>query len=201
MINLSGYGAIQSNLFIRIEVDYYKATAGSAATSQILTFSDRQESFTLDGDTYVGLGRLMGVTATSSELRSSSGEVTITISGIPNSSIYEIVNSRIKGCPVRITRVLFDPVTNTQLAIEGNPLARFRGFVNNYSLQEDYDNVTRTSTNTIVLVCASALDVLSNKVAGRKTNPYSQKKFYPSDLSMDRVPTLENATFDFGAPK
>jgi len=95
---------------------------------------------------------------------------------------------------------LFDPVTNTPLEIEGNPLARFRGFVNNYSLQEDYDNSTRTSTNTLVLVCSSSLDVLSNKVNGRKTNPYSQKRFYPDDLSMDRVPTLENATFDFGAP-
>lgn len=201
MINLSGYGAIQSNLFIRIEVDYYKATPSSTPSAQVLTFSDRQQAYTLDSDTYTGLGRLMGVTATSSELRSSSGDVTITISGIPNSSIYEIVNSRIKGCPVRITRVLFDPVSNTALEIEGNPLARFRGFVNNYSLQEDYDNATRTSTNTIVLVCASALDVLNNKVAGRKTNPYSQKKFYSNDLSMDRVPTLENATFDFGAPK
>jgi hypothetical protein len=79
-------------------------------------------------------------------------------------------------------------------------LTKYRGFVNNYSLQEDFDIVSRTSTNSIILICNSAVDVLQNKFTGRKTNPESQKKFFPNDVSMDRVPTLENATFDFGGP-
>jgi hypothetical protein len=45
------------------------------------------------------------------------------------------------------------------------------------------------------------VNVLENKVAGRKTNPKSQKQFYPSDRSMDRVPTLKGATYNFGAPQ
>jgi hypothetical protein len=51
------------------------------------------------------------------------------------------------------------------------------------------------------IICASVVDVLGKKTGGRKTNPESEKKFFPTDLAMDRVPTLENATFDFGAPK
>lgn len=201
MPTIADYSSIQSNLFVRIQVDYYKATAGSSATSEVLTFSDLRTAYTINGEVYTGLGNLMNVSESSSELRPSSGELTIAISGIPNSSIYEIVNSRIKGCPVRIYRGLFDATTGADLPIANNILARYRGFVNNYSLQEEYDIQTRTASNTIILICNSSIDVLQNKVTGRKTNPTSQKKFYPTDVSMDRVPTLENATFNFGAPQ
>lgn len=201
ILDLQNYESIKTHLFVRIEVSYYKASEGSAPVSQILTFSDYNLPYVINGETYLGMGKLMGLSASTSEIRTSSGEFNITLSGIPNSSVYEIVNSRIKGCPVRIYRVLFDPVTNEKIDIPGNPMAKYRGFVNNYSLQEEYDSQSRTSSNSILLVCNSAIDVLQNKVTGRKTNPASQKKFYSSDLCMDRVPTLENATFDFGKPK
>jgi hypothetical protein len=200
MIDLSSYTSIQSNLFVRIEVDYYKDSPTATPREEILRFSDFKYPIVVYGEPYLGLGRLMGITDTRSEIRASSGELTITISGIPNTSIFEIVNSKIKGAPVVVTRVLFDPQTNQLLDIPGNPLAKYRGFVNNYSLQEDYDQSTRSSTNTLVLICASSIDVLANKFSGRRTNPYSQKKYFPNDISMDRVPTLENATFNFGAP-
>jgi hypothetical protein len=201
MIDLTSYGSVQSNLFVRIEVSYYKATAASTPTSTVLRFSDLRENFQINGENYIGIGNLMGVSSSSSELRTSSGELTITIAGIPNTSIYEIVNSRIKGCPVRIYKCFFDADTGAKLDIADNPTFRYRGFVNNYSLQEEWDSETRTSSNSIVLICNSSIDVLQNKVTGRQTNPQSQQKFFPTDLSMNRVPTLENATFDFGAPK
>lgn len=200
-INLSTYSSIQSHLFVRIQVDEYRTTPTGGYTSQVLRFSDRRTPFTINGEEYIGVGNLMGITSTSSELRVSGNELTITLSGIPNSSIYEIVNSKIKGCPVRIYRAVFDAVTGNLLTIDGNPMSRFRGFVNNYMLSEEYDVATRTSSNTLVLTCKSTVDVLMNKISGRKTNPESQKLFYPTDVSMDRVPNLENATFDFGAPK
>ena len=200
MAALSTFRSVQSNLFVKIVCEYYKATSSATAESKTLTFSDNNTTWSINGDLYYGLGKLMGVSATASEIRPSSGEVTISISGIPNTSIYEIVNSRIKGSPVFIYRVLQDPITGALLDTPNPVLTKYRGFVNNYSLQENFDPVTRTSTNTICLICASAVDVLQNKFTGRKTNPVSEKKFYPNDLSMDRVPNLENATFDFGAP-
>lgn len=199
-MDLSSYTSIQSHLFVRIEVEYYKDSAGAAPISKTLLFSDRRDSFTIGSDTYVGVGNLMGITSASSEIRTSSGELSITIAGIPNTSVYEIVNSRIKGCPVRIYRGVFNAETGAFITATGNPMARYRGFVNNYALNEEYDINTRTSTNTITLICNSSIDVLQNKVAGRKTNPTSEKKFFPNDVSMDRVPTLKNATYDFGAP-
>jgi hypothetical protein len=194
---------IQSNLFIRIQIDEYRTTPTGSYTQQILRFSDLNENFTINNEVYLGLGNFMNIGASRSEIRASSGELTIGISGIPNSAIAEIVNSKIKGAPVRVFRALRDPSTGTLLNLGSvsNPMGRFRGFVNNYSLTEDWDPDSRTSSNTINIVCASSVDVLERKTAGRLTNPASMKKFYPNDASFDRVPNLENATFDFGVPK
>lgn len=200
-IDLSSYTAIETGLFVRIEVDYYKATAGSSPTATVLRFSDYRGTVTIDGESYVGLGKLLNITPTTSELRGSTGSITIGISGIPNTSIAEIVNSRIKGSPVKIYRMVFDPTTGTALAITGNPAGRFFGIVSNYSLEEDYSIDDRRSTNTISLICTSNMEFLDNKVTGRKMNPKGMKAFYSSDLSFDRVPSLVGANFNFGAPQ
>jgi len=201
---LNEYRAIESYLLIRITVPEYKATPNSTPVSTILTFSDApfKTGIVYDGLLYAGLGTLLNVTSTTSELRPSSSELTITISGVPNSSISEIVNSKMKGCAVAIFRALYDPSTGNTLNINGgNVLARYRGFINNYTLTEEYDVVSRTSKNALLLICKSSIDVLQNKMAGRLTNPTSNKRFYPNDLSMDRVPALQNTSFNFGAPK
>jgi hypothetical protein len=200
-IDLSSYTSVETGLFVRIEVDYYKTAPGDTPTSTVLRFSDYRGTVTIDSESYVGLGRLLGITSTTSELKGSTSSVTITISGIPDSSIAEIINSRMKGCPIKIYRVVFDPVTGTKLAITGNPAGRFFGIISNYSLEEDYNIDQRTGTNTISLICSSNMGFLENKISGRKTNPESMKRFYPTDVSMDRVPNLVGANFNFGAPK
>jgi hypothetical protein len=93
---------------------------------------------------------------------------------------------------------LFTPGTTNLIPITINPIGRFFGFVNNYQLAEDYSIETRTASNTIVMTCSSVVDVLDNKISGRKTNPASQKLYFPNDLSMDRVPSLVNSVFNFG---
>ena len=197
---LTSYNAIQSNLFIKIEVDYYKSTPSSTPITKELLFSDRLAPYTFASEVYLGLGNFISISSTTSELRPSTKELTISLSGIPNSSISEIVNSRIKGSLVTIYRGLFDANTGSFLdSVVGNPIIRFKGYVNNISLDEDYDVETRQSSNTITLVCNNIVDVFENKISGRRTNPSSQKKFYPNDISMDRVPNLENTVFDFGA--
>lgn len=198
---LDNYAALQSNLFVKIECPYYKTSEVSTPVEYDFLFSDRIVPYTLNGDAYVGLGKFMSITSSSSELRSSSGELTITLSGIPNSSISEIIHSRIKGSKVTVKRAVFDANSGSLISIDGNPMARFVGYVNNLALDEEYDVENRISSNTLVLTCSSIIEIMDRKVSGRKTNPSSMKKFYPGDLSMDRVPTLENSYFDFGAKK
>lgn len=200
-IDLTSYKSIGSALIVRIQVDYYKSTSTSIPTQQILRFSDYDRNLTVDGEVYLGLGQFVSITSSISELKSSSSGVNIGISGIPGSSISEIVNSKIKGAPISVYRVLFNPVTGNIISLADNPVGRFFGIVNNYSLEEQYNIELRSSTNTISLICSSSIDVLYNKVSGRRTNPSDQKLLYPSDLAMDRVPNLSKSNFNFGAPQ
>jgi len=200
--DIRNYRAIQSNLFVKIEIDEYREGPNDAYQSKVLLFSDRNQPFTINGEEYLGLGSFVSITSSESELRATGGELSIVLNGIPNTAISEILNSKIKSARVSVYRALFNATTGSFLSILPlNPVGRYQGFVNNFSLQEEYDNSTRTATNTLVLVCTSAVTILENKFNGRKTNPTSQKSYFPNDISMDRVPTLENSVFNFGAPR
>lgn len=190
-IDLSAYEHIQTALFCRMDVPDY----------EVLRFSSYNRSVTIDGETYLGLGTLLGVSDSTSELRVSGGDLSITLSGIPNTSIAEILDNKIKGSSIQVWRVVFDAITGQQLAITGNPAGRFQGIVNNYSLEEDWTPGGQSTSNTILLTCSSTVEILSNKVSGRRTNPIDQKDLYPSDVSMDRVLKLANSNFNFGAPQ
>lgn len=188
-IDLSTYSAVEAAMFCRIDVPDY----------DVLLFSNYNIPVSINGESYVNLGTLLGITDSTSDLRATSGTLTITISGIPDSSISEVLTQRFKGSKIQVWRVFFDANTKQILGIDGNPAGRFQGIVTNWSLAEDWTPGGHTSSNRIDFTCSSTVDVLSNKVAGRKTNSKDQKKYFPNDLSMDRVSIITKSNFNFGA--
>lgn len=195
MIDLSSYTTVRSALFVRIQIDEYRINSSASYTSEVLNFSDHNTNYVINGETYENIGNLLSITSSTSELRATPDSVNITIAGIPiNPNIYEIVHSKIKSAPVDIYRGYFTSAGTLIGSIQG----RFSGFVNNYSLNEDIDFVQKEGTISVQLECASNTGILSNKVAGRRTNPVSMKKFFSNDTSFDNVPTLENTEFMFG---
>ena len=187
-LNLSSHPSIATGLFVKIILE-----------SETWLFSDFNQTIQIGDDVYQGLGKLVGITSTTSELKLSQGELTVTITGIPNSSLTNILTSKIKGADIIIRRGFFDPVTLQPIV--ATPVGRFYGIVNNYSVDEEYDVDSRQSINTIGLICASTFQTLQKKLAGRKTNPSSNRSFYPSDAGMDRVPKIVKANYDFGMAK
>jgi hypothetical protein len=200
--DLTSYPSIGTALLVSIEIDEYRVNPGDSPTSTVLRFCDQTRTITFGGYPFVGTGQLLNITATRSELRTSTGDLTISLSGIPDNRIKEIINSRIKGNRVQIFRAFYDPATLGSLSIAlSDPIGRFFGVINNYSIEEDYDITNRTNSNTLSLICSSWVEVLSKKVQNRKTNPNDMKSFYSTDVSFDRVPSLVGANFDFGAPQ
>lgn len=189
-VDLSAYRSVQPALFVRLDIEGY----------DILRFSDFNRPYILEGELYSNLGGLLNVSTSASELRATASEVSIVISGIPAGTVSEILNNNPKGSALQIKRAFFNPVTGEILPVPGNPATKFIGIVSNYAMDEDWDFRGQQSTFTISLICSSVLSVLQNKVVGRRTNPYDQEKFYPGDNSMDRVPTVSNTSFQFGAP-
>ena len=165
-----------------------------------MRFSDHSDTYSIDGEPYTNIGQLLSISATASEIRATESEVTVVVSGVPTGSIAEILNNNPKGAELQIKRVFFNPVTGLPLGISGNPATKFLGLVTNYSIDEEYDPVGRQASNSIALICSSELSILKNKVTGRRTNPYDQTRFFPGDLAMNRVPTIQNSSFQFGAP-
>ena len=193
-LDLTPYPAIGSALFIKL------TTFNSTGIDEVITFSDYHRSFDLDGTTYTGLGQFMTITETSSDLRATNAELTITLSGIVTSTIDLAQDFDLKGSTIEIYRGIFDPTTMTLLSIAGNPAGRFIGYVVNYAIDEEYDIASRNSTISVALICSSTVGLLQNKLSGRATNPWEQRDLYPGDAGMDRVPNIANANYNFGAP-
>jgi hypothetical protein len=109
------------------------------------------------------------------------------------------LNYKVKGSNIKIYRAFFNPDTGQLLGISGNPAQKFQGIISNFDISDDLESGDQTGTITLTLTCTSVVELLNNKVTGRRTNPIDQKQFYPTDVSMDHVLALANSNFNFGA--
>jgi len=183
-IDLSSYSSIQTNLFVKLVIPGYDT----------LTFSDYHRDYNFSGTTYTGLGELLAVSDTDDNLRSTAGELTLSISGIPSTNVTDIVNNRIKGSECLVYRGFFDVNTGLLLSIAGNPSGKFQGVVSNYDISDELEIGSDTGSVTLTLVVTSVVAMLNNKITGRRTNPQD----FPNG-DMARVLPLQKSNFNFGA--
>lgn len=185
-VDLSSYRSIQTNLFVKLDIPGY----------QVLTFSDYHRSYTIAGTSYTGLGQLLAVGNTEDSLRAAPSDITISISGIPTANVTDILNNRIKGSECKIYRAFFNPTTGELLSIVGNPAGKFQGIVSNYDITDDLEMGSDSGTVTLTLTVTSIVELLQNKITGRRTNAAD----FPNG-DMDRVLPLQKSNFNFGAPQ
>lgn len=188
-MQLTAYSSVQINNFVKIVVPGYAT----------LTFSDYHKNYSIAGTNYTGLGSLLSVGQNQDQIRATSATTNLVISGIPTTVVSDILNYPLNGCSMEMWRAVFDPATGNLIAFSGNPMQRFAGTIDNFAIVDEPGTNTEPGTITLTLTARSRLDQLNRKVSGRRTNPVSQKTFYPTDVSMDRVPTLKNSKFNFGA--
>jgi len=72
----------------------------------------------------------------------------------------------------------------------------FSGIISNYEISDDLSQGDDTGQLLINFNCTNLIELLANKIAGRRTNPIDF-----DDESMDRVSVLAKSNFNFGAPK
>lgn len=184
-VDLTAYRSIQTNLFVKLDIPGYS----------VLTFSDYHKNYTISGTTYTGLGQLLSVGSTEDTLRATPSDITVTISGIPTANVTDILNNRVKGSECKIFRGFFNVNTGDLLAVSGNPAGKFQGVVSNYDITDDLEMGSDSGTVTLTLTITSVVEILSNKVAGRRTNAAD---FANGDMA--RVLPLQKSNFNFGAP-
>jgi hypothetical protein len=193
-LDLSAYSNIYSALFLKLDITDY----------EILRMSTHYKPFQItESDsvayTYTNLGDLVNVSDTSASVRAKPEQITVTIAGIPVTSVQTVTDQAIKGSQIEVRKIYM----NSNYQLIGAPIIKFKGLVENYNITEEYpeDASSTIATSSIQLICSTLLDFYENKIAGRRTNPLDQKTYNPLDLSMDRVPTITGSNFQFGAPR
>lgn len=175
---------------------YFTATGagsgnGTASNVTVITASTSYANETIDGNVYSALGGLLQVGTQNRNLRVTSGDTTISLSGIGGNSIYTVLDTKIRGSELEILRGFYN--NNNVLT---NTYPRFRGIVTTYAVSEDREG--QDDNFTVSINASSYKIVLQNRIAGRKTNKESWQFFNPTDISMNQVYSISGVQFDFG---
>ena len=187
--------AVANNKPLVNNAEFVKLTVyneyGNLANNNVYTFSSSYQSETIDGVTYGPLGGLLAVGVQQRDIRVTSADTSISISGIDGNNMAVVLGTLIRGSKLEITRGFYD--NNYNLTSNAH---RFTGIVTNYNISEERQD--QEDNFTITLNASSFKSVLENRIAGRKTNSESWKEYNPTDTSMDRVPSLADRAFSFG---
>lgn len=194
-IDLSGYSAVGVCQCVKVDIPDYGILRLSTYHKPIMITEEDGNQYE-----YSAAGILMSISEGVSELRASSVETSVGLSGIPIEYAQGVQAVRLRGSRIDIRRVFTDPTTDAVLAITGNPVFMFRGIITNYGFSETYNEFSLDSSLVINLSCSSLVDMLTTKITGRRTNDDSMTDLYPGDTSFNRVSSLIGRPFDFGAP-
>lgn len=194
-INLSGYSSVGICQCVKIDIPSYGMLRLSTYHKPISITEEDGIAYE-----YSAAGILLSISEAVNELRATSVETAIGLTGIPIEYAQGVQAVKIRGSRLDIRRVFTDPITDQVLAIAGNPVFMFRGIVTNYGFSETFNEFSSDSSLVINLACSSLVDMLNTKITGRRTNDDSMTLLYPGDTSFNRVSKLIGKPFDFGAP-
>lgn len=178
--------------------EFVKLTVGNAAT--VYTFCNAAAPITVGGITFSNLGALLSVGDVQRDIKATSDDMTIQLTGINPNNVALILSNDIKGSLVEVWRGFFD--SNNQIITTPTTqfFKRYQGIINSVSITEDFNTDARTRVATCSISCSSMRRVLENRLSGVKTNQNNWQFIYAGDTSMNRVSEISNTFFDFGSP-
>ena len=189
--------AVANNKALVNNAEFVKLTIyneyGNTANANVYTFSSSYKEETIGNVVYTPMGGLLGIGIQQRDIRVTSADTSLSLSGIDGNNMAVVLDNKIRGSKVEIIRGFYD-----DNYILSNTAQRFTGIVTSYNISEERQE--QDDNFTITLNASSFRYVLENRIAGRKTNSESWKEFNPADTSMDRVPSLADQKFDFGKP-
>lgn len=191
-INALNSATIRHAEFVRLQI-------GNPVTTTY-SFCNAAAPITVSGITFSNLGMLLQLGDIPQDIKSTSDDITISLTGIDPTNVGLILSSNIKGSTVEIWRGFLD--SNNQIITSPTTqfFKRYTGIINSVGISEDFNEQARTRVATCTISCTSMRKVLENRIAGLRTNNKSWQFYYPGDTSMNRVAAISNQYFDFGAP-
>ena len=178
--------------------EFVKLTVGNAAT--VYTFCNAAAPITVGGITFANLGALLSVGDVQRDIKATSDDMTIQLTGIDPTNVGIILGSDIKGSLVEVWRGFFDGNNQIITTPTTQFFKRYQGIINSVSITEDFNSEARQRIATCSISCSSMRRVLENRLSGVKTNQNNWQFIYAGDTSMNRVSEISNTFFDFGSP-
>ena len=155
--------------------------------------SNSWKTITYGGNDYTELGAFLNIGQFQEDIKTTNGDLNMVLTGIPAGNVQTVLTNQVKGGAVTIFRAFFDDnyaVTNVY--------PRYKGVITNYSITEDVNIENGDITNSVGISVASINTILENRVNGQRTAPADRKRLFPGDNTFDRVPVINNTSFDFG---
>ena len=162
--------------------------------------SNAYKPVTFNSNTYTQLGSFLNVETLTEDIRTTNGDIALSLSGIPSDPDYVnlVLTTKIKGGECTIRRGFMN---QNDLELDTSEVyTRFKGLITNFTISEEVSILERKNTNTVTIVIANTNTLLEQKVSGQRTNPEDRKRLFPNDQIFDRIPELVNLHFDFGKP-
>lgn len=183
-----------------IHAEFVRMVVGQTGSTTTYTFCNAAAPVTVNGITFTNLGALLGVGDVQRDIKATSDDMTISLTGIDPTWVSVILGTYIKGSTVEVWRGFLD--SNNQIITTPTQqfFKRYQGIINNVSISENFDSQARIRVATCSVSCSSMRRILENRMSGVKTNQQSWQFFYSGDASMNRVATIANMYFDFGKP-
>jgi hypothetical protein len=154
--------AVADGKTLVINAEFIKLTifndVANTANVNVYTFSSSYKSETIDSQVYSPMGGLLAVGVQQRDLRVTSADTSVSLSGIDGQNIFVVLDKKVKGSKIEIIRGFYD--TNYNLS---NYAPRFTGIVTSYNITEEREG--NNDTFTVTLNASSYRTILENKIS------------------------------------
>ena len=153
----------------------------------------------VDSQPFNGVSQLVNVGQATRDIKSTANETTFTLVGIDTALLGWVLGQNIKGSKIEAWHGFFN--SNGELITDGGSgglYKFFTGYVNSFSISEQWMEEVRRFVGVISVNAASIQIILKNRIAGRYTNDNNWQFFNPGDTSMNRVSFIQNINYQFG---
>lgn len=182
---------------IRI-ADFVRINTG-AAIYRFCTAPSNITVSAVDATAFDAVGTLMKVGDVQRDIKSTSNDTSVTLTGIDTAMLGFVLSNTIKGSYIQMWHGFFD--TSGALITTGGTgglYQFFSGYITSFSIQETWMEEARSYVGTIQIGASSTQLTLQNTTAGRYTNDDSWQFFNNGDTSMNRVSFIETISYQFG---
>lgn len=156
----------------------------------------------VDANPFDGVSVLMQIGDVQRDIKSTANETTATLVGIDITLLGWVLGLQVKGCMIEMWHGFFDDEgALITTGGTGGLYKFFTGYINSFSISEQWMDELRMMVGTISISAASIQIILQNRTAGRFTNDNAWQFFSPNDTSMNRVAAVETIVYFFGKEK